>query len=79
MALAELKNFSLVGGTCLSLRYGHRKSIDLGLFSSTDFSAFELNKILAGFSARTINAVGIFAYISDVKVDLIKYHHYQKI
>lgn len=81
--MPELKDFSLVGGTCLSLRYGHRKSIDLDLFASTDFSTFELNKILenkiAGFSARTINAVGIFAYISDVKVDLIKYHHYDKI
>ena len=32
MALPELKEFILVGGTALSLRYGHRKSIDLNLF-----------------------------------------------
>ena len=32
MKIAELKQFSLVGGTALSLKYGHRLSIDLDLF-----------------------------------------------
>ena len=33
VALPELKQFRLVGGTALSLLYGHRKSIDLDLFT----------------------------------------------
>jgi len=38
--------FRLVGGTNLSLRYGHRKSVDIGLFTdaeygSLDFESFE--------------------------------------
>jgi hypothetical protein len=33
MEMPELKDFSLVGDTALSLLYGHRKSVDLDLFS----------------------------------------------
>jgi len=33
VSLPELKQFRLVGGTALSLLYGHRKSIDLDFFS----------------------------------------------
>lgn len=33
MKLKVLQPFSLVGGTALSLRYGHRQSVDLDLFS----------------------------------------------
>jgi hypothetical protein len=33
VALPELKDFRLVGGTALSLLFGHRKSIDLDLFT----------------------------------------------
>ena len=32
MNVPELQNFSLVGGTALALKYGHRTSIDLDLF-----------------------------------------------
>ena len=37
MAMPELKEFSLVGGTALSLLYGHRMSIDLDLFCTEPF------------------------------------------
>jgi hypothetical protein len=37
MEIPELKDFSLVGGTALSLTYGHRKSVDLDLFSNQPF------------------------------------------
>ena len=33
----QLNSFYLVGGTALSLRIGHRESIDIDLFSSSDF------------------------------------------
>lgn len=41
-----LKNFALVGGTSLSLRYGHRKSIDLDLFSTIEFDPSQLDVLL---------------------------------
>ena len=37
MEMPELKDFSLVGGTALSLLYGHRLSVDLDLFSNKSF------------------------------------------
>ncbi|HUZ61302.1 MAG TPA: nucleotidyl transferase AbiEii/AbiGii toxin family protein [Hanamia sp.] len=37
MEIPELQDFSLVGGTALSLHYGHRKSVDLDLFSNKPF------------------------------------------
>lgn len=42
MASETLKDFCLVGGTGLSLRYGHRKSIDLDLFSTVQFESTEI-------------------------------------
>ena len=37
MKVPQLMDFYLVGGTALALYYGHRLSIDLDLFSTTDF------------------------------------------
>jgi Nucleotidyl transferase AbiEii toxin, Type IV TA system len=42
LELPELQDFALVGGTALSLLYGHRISVDLNLFSSKPFE----NKVL---------------------------------
>ena len=38
-------NFRLVGGTALSLQIGHRKSIDIDLFSDTDYGAIDFELI----------------------------------
>ena len=38
MTIPELQEFHLVGGTALSLMYGHRMSIDLDLFSTSNFN-----------------------------------------
>jgi hypothetical protein len=46
LGISELKDFYLVGGTNLSLRYGHRISIDLDLFSNIDFSPNEISEVL---------------------------------
>ena len=37
MTLPSLEQFSLVGGTALALRYGHRSSVDLDLFFHEKF------------------------------------------
>jgi len=34
-----LKDFVLVGGTALSLKIGHRMSVDIDLFTQKDFNA----------------------------------------
>ena len=81
MELPELINFNLVGGTALSLKYGHRKSIDLDLFSCDDFDKLKLEDILRNhFGNRllyenTFAKWGIFCYIDNIKVDLVHYPH----
>jgi hypothetical protein len=81
MDMPELKNFSLVGGTALSLLYGHRKSIDLDLFSNQPFdnekiiNAFE-KKFKSSFNNRTATPrFGIFCFVNDIKVDLVRHPH----
>ena len=46
MKLPELADFALVGGTNLSLRYGHRISVDLDLFTNNRFIPEELSQSL---------------------------------
>ena len=81
MEMPELKDFSLVGGTALSLLYGHRKSVDLDLFSNLPF---ENQEVILGlektfkdaFVNRSTNPrFGIFCFIDDVKIDIIRHPH----
>jgi len=79
--LPVLKDFYLVGGTALSLKYGHRISIDLDLFSHIGFDKEEilsaLNKEFGEefvYEHSHINW-GIFCFINDIKVDIIHYDH----
>jgi predicted nucleotidyltransferase component of viral defense system len=81
MQVPELENFYLVGGTALSLYYGHRLSIDLDLFSTAEFSnesiIIALEKRFSSFSYNNAhNPVGIFGFIHDVKVDFVKHHRF---
>ena len=83
MLLPSLKNFYLVGGTALSLKYGHRISVDLDLFCNTDFNrqtiVDELTETFgSNFVFENTNPQwAIFCYINQVKVDLVKYKHPQ--
>lgn len=84
MKVPELSAFQLVGGTALSLQYGHRLSVDLDLFSlkefETQFIVTSLEKYFPNFTYRNItNLIGLFGYIGNIKVDFIKYHHYPTI
>lgn len=81
MEMPELQDFSLVGGTTLSLLYGHRTSIDLDLFSN---KLFENNVIIyalekkfkTAFVNRSTNPrFGIFSFVDDVKIDIIRHPH----
>lgn len=56
--ISELKYFRLVGGTSLSLQLGHRKSVDIDLFTDQEFGSIDLREIDAALRR-------IFAYVSD--------------
>jgi predicted nucleotidyltransferase component of viral defense system len=80
MLLPELREFSLVGGTALSLLYGHRISEDLDLFSNTKFInellISGINRIYGNdFNVRTSTHFGVFGFIGDLKVDIVRTPH----
>ena len=80
MEIPELKEFHLVGGTALSLMYGHRISEDLDLFSPSKFENLAITEALVktfkeSLSIRTSSHFGIFGYIDNVKVDIVRYPH----
>ena len=81
MKIPELKGFSLVGGTALSLLYGHRISVDLDLFSHEKFENIIVSEALTReFGGDFILEekpphFGIFCYIQDIKVDIIRHPH----
>lgn len=58
MKLPVLSDFLLVGGTALSLQYGHRISVDLDLFSTIEFDnktiVSALEKEFPGFTYRNV-------------------------
>lgn len=47
MKLDSLKDFRLVGGTSLALQRGHRRSIDIDLFTDIEYGSMPLAKIRA--------------------------------
>ena len=81
MMLPSLRQFSLVGGTALSLRYGHRSSIDLDLFFHEKFNQPKIiDELEATFQNRFVykqqqTLSGIFCFIDDIKVDIINFPH----
>ena len=81
LEMPEMQGFSLVGGTALSLLYGHRISVDLDLFSNKPFennviiNALE-KKFKSSFVNRSTNPrFGIFSFVDEVKIDIIRHPH----
>lgn len=81
MEIPELMDFSLVGGTALSLTYGHRKSVDLDLFSSKPFENIVIiDALKKKFQDKFITEekaprFGIFCFVNGVKVDIVRHPH----
>ena len=81
MKIPEMKDFHLVGGTALSLMYGHRMSIDLDLFSTTKFDNQQIITALVNeFGDSFVTDAskpffGIFGYVDNVKIDIVRYPH----
>lgn len=81
MDISTLNKFRLVGGTALALQYGHRKSIDIDLFSG---ESFDNNTILMSlesslFPERIENVrtypFGFFCEIKEIKTDFMYWGH----
>lgn len=69
-----LADFNLAGGTALALYMGHRKSIDLDLFSPYPFDATELNRYLTekyGFIGTFNRKNTLKGHIDGVLIDCI--------
>ncbi|MDQ1266209.1 MAG: hypothetical protein QG635_1361 [Bacteroidota bacterium] len=78
MKLTSLDNFYLAGGTSLALRFGHRISKDIDLFTNSEFSfdfvQNELNQFEdVNFISRTSNIYRIT--IKNIRVDLLSYNY----
>lgn len=74
--LPFLQDFYLVGGTALALYFGHRKSIDLDLFTNNDIDWDALNdEILTLGSWQSFHRrKRIYqGYLEGVKVDFVHY------
>ena len=81
MALPSLQLFSLVGGTALALRYGHRSSVDLDLFFHERFEYPKIEEELSLEFGRDFDyesghkKIGIFCNIQNIKVDIVYFPH----
>lgn len=76
------KDFTLIGGTCLSLQLGHRRSIDIDLFTDIDYGTMN-TKEMKEFIQRSFpysentdsldtSALGYTLYMGDSPIDKIK-------
>ena len=77
---SRLSSFCLAGGTALALYLGHRKSVDLDLFSPLEFDASELGDFLGekyDFRTDFLSGHTLKGTIDGVKIDCIthKYPH----
>jgi hypothetical protein len=81
MELPSLQSFSLVGGTALALRYGHRSSINLDLFYHEEFDQIQIiNELEQTFKHQFVykqqnTQFGIFCFIDEIKVDIVHFPH----
>ena len=73
-----LNNFLLAGGTALALYYGHRKSIDIDLFTNTDFDTSEiLESLQQDYSIQLLftSENTIKGIIDNVNIDIIAHKY----
>lgn len=73
-----LKGFYLVGGTALALQIGHRKSIDIDLFSDFEFDTLQiLENLSADFNFQLFFSANntLKGSINDVQVDILAHRY----
>lgn len=75
---SHFNQFNLAGGTALALYLGHRKSIDLDLFTPSDFSPKELEEYLIStydFKSDDLEKNTLKGTINDIKIDCITHNY----
>ncbi|MFC5683685.1 nucleotidyl transferase AbiEii/AbiGii toxin family protein [Flavobacterium sp. MAHUQ-51] len=80
MKSETFNNFRLVGGTALSLQIGHRESIDIDLFSDSEYGTLDFISIESYLKEKfpyvdylnTIPAIGKSYFIGENKENTIK-------
>ena len=78
MALEELKNFYLVGGTALALQIGHRKSMDIDLFYHDHFdSSLVADSLNDAFEVSSIEVSKnlVRCFINNIKIDILSHRY----
>jgi hypothetical protein len=78
MADNRFQDFNLVGGTALALMIGHRKSIDIDLFSTKDFNSLEIAEYLTStYNAISIQSIknGVFCFVNNIKIDVLSHQY----
>ena len=79
MITPELSKFCLVGGTSLALQVGHRKSVDLDLFSKEDLVIESIKTVISKFGKileQNIVENKIYQVtIDETKVDFVSYKY----
>jgi hypothetical protein len=82
MEVPVLAKHALVGGTTLALRYGHRLSIDLDLFTDEDQATEDILAALRQTFGDELTARrnqqakwAVFAFIGGVKIDVVRFPH----
>jgi hypothetical protein len=76
-----LQGFHLVGGTALALQIGHRISVDIDLFTRTDYDMDDVLNLFIkkyGFQRNYQHGKTLKGFISGVMIDLIR-HDYEEI
>ncbi len=78
MAIPELMDFNLAGGTSLALQIGHRESYDLDFFGNRPFTSDEILHLLSGISPieiahKTTNILTLL--VDGVKVDFVNFKY----
>ena len=74
----RLKPFALAGGTALALRFGHRTSIDLDLFTGSAFDAPAVADVLKaayGMCESQTAQNTVRGIIDGIKIDLIAHRY----
>ncbi len=77
MLESDFEDFFLGGGTSLALRFGHRRSIDLDLFSVHPFDSqkieYLLHRLFSDFEVVNRTVGSICAVVNKCKLDIL--HH----
>jgi predicted nucleotidyltransferase component of viral defense system len=77
----RLASFALAGGTALALRFGHRTSIDLDIFTGEAFDAHAAAELLkTGYEMKEAETAQntVRGIIAGIKIDLIA-HRYPRL